>query len=245
VVLDRHGQPPDAGVERRPLGDRPRAEHLAELDPQVEVQGRRVVHLHHEPGRRHGTTLRPGRQTSGPRLRLYCVDPVKEVLDPPAGADSGVTALYQSHAVGLVRLAVLMLGDQSSAEDVVQEAFLGLYRNWDKLRDRDRAVPYVRSSVVNGCRDVLRRRSRKVPLELLEPDAASAEVGVLLAEEHQEVLVALRRLPLRQREAVVLRYCLAWPEDEVARSMNVSRGTVKSSSHRGLAALARILKEDQ
>jgi RNA polymerase sigma-70 factor (sigma-E family) len=169
---------------------------------------------------------------------------VKEVLDPPAGADSGVTALYHSHTVGLVRLAMLMLGDQSSAEDVVQEAFLGLYRNWDKLRDPDRAVPYVRSSVVNGCRDVLRRRSRKVPIELLEPDADSAEVGVLLAEEHQEVLVALRRLPLRQREAVVLRYCLAWPEDEVARSMNVSRGTVKSSSHRGLAALARILKED-
>ena len=145
----------------------------------------------------------------------------------------------------MVRLALLILGDQSSAEDVVQEAFVGLYWNWDKLRDRDRAVPYVRSSVVNGCRDVLRRRSRKVPLELLEPDAVSAEAHVLLAEEHREVLAALRRLPLRQREAVILRYCLAWPEDEVARSMNVSRGTVKSSSHRGLAALARILKEDQ
>jgi RNA polymerase sigma factor (sigma-70 family) len=82
-------------------------------------------------------------------------------------------------------------------------------------------------------------------VELLEPDAASAESGVLLAEEHREVIAALRRLPARQREAVVLRHCLALPEGEVAQAMNVSRGTVKSATHRGLAALARILKEEQ
>jgi RNA polymerase sigma-70 factor (sigma-E family) len=170
---------------------------------------------------------------------------VKEASAPPAGAEGQVTALYQAHAVGLVRLAMLMLGDQSSAEDVVQEAFFGLYRRWDKLSAQDRAVAYVRSSVLNGCRDVLRRRSRKIPAALLEPDAPSAEVRILLAEEHREVLVALRRLPDRQREAVILRHCLALPEDEVAQAMNVSRGTVKSASHRGLATLARILKEDQ
>jgi RNA polymerase sigma-70 factor (sigma-E family) len=173
------------------------------------------------------------------------VDPVKEASAPPAGAEGQVTELYQAHAVGLVRLAMLMLGDQSSAEDVVQEAFFGLYRRWDKLSAQDRAVAYVRSSVLNGCRDVLRRRSRKIPAALLEPDAASAEVHVLLAEEHREVMLALRRLPERQREAVILRHCLALPEDEVALAMNVSRGTVKSAAHRGLAALARILKEDQ
>jgi len=173
------------------------------------------------------------------------VDPVKETFAPPGGAQSQVTALYQAHAVGLVRLAMLMLGNQSSAEDVVQEAFLGLYRRWDKISDPDRVVAYVRSSVLNGCRDVLRKQSRKIPAALLEPDVASAEAHVLLAEEHREVLVALRRLPARQREAVILRYCLGLPEDEVAQSMNVSRGTVKSAAHRGLAALARILKEDQ
>ena len=97
--------------------------------------------------------------------------------------------------------------------------------------------------VLNGCRDVLRRRSRKIPAALLEPNAASAESHVLLAEEHREVLAALRQLPGRQREAVVLRHCLGLPEDEVAQAMGVSRGTVKSSAHRGLAALARILKE--
>lgn len=162
-----------------------------------------------------------------------------------ASPDDQVTALYQQHATGLVRLAVLMLGDQAAAEDVVQDAFLGLYRRWAALTDQGRAVAYARSSVLNGCRDAIRRRSRPVPMELLEPDAASAETGVLLAEEHREVIAALRRLPARQREAVVLRHCLGWPEGEVAQAMNVSRGTVKSASHRGLAALARILKEDQ
>jgi RNA polymerase sigma-70 factor (sigma-E family) len=160
-------------------------------------------------------------------------------------AEGEVTALYREHAAGLVRLAMLMLGDQAAAEDVVQDAFLGLYRRWGALTDTGRAVAYARSSVLNGCRDALRRRSRKIPAALLEPDAASAESGALLAEEHREVMAALRRLPARQREAVVLRHCLALPEGEVAQAMNVSRGTVKSASHRGLAALARILKEDQ
>jgi RNA polymerase sigma-70 factor (sigma-E family) len=170
---------------------------------------------------------------------------VTETPAPPAGPEGQVTALYQAHATGLVRLAMLMLGDQSSAEDVVQEAFLGLYRRWGKLSDPDRAVAYVRSSVLNGSRDALRRRSRKIPAALLEPSAASAEAHVLLAEEHREVLVALRRLPGRQREAVILRHCLGLPEGEVAQVMKVSRGTVKSSAHRGLAALTRILEEDQ
>jgi RNA polymerase sigma-70 factor (sigma-E family) len=156
-----------------------------------------------------------------------------------------VAALYQAHATGMVRLAMLMLGGQAAAEDVVQEAFLGLYRRWGQLGDPDRAVAYVRSSVLNGCRDVLRRQSRTVPAALLEPDAASPEAQVLLAEEHREVLAALRRLPGRQREAVVLRHCLGLPEAEVAVAMKVSRGTVKSTAHRGLAALAQILKEDQ
>jgi RNA polymerase sigma-70 factor (sigma-E family) len=174
------------------------------------------------------------------------VDPVTETAEPAAGAEGQVTALYQAHATGLVRLAMLMLGgDQGAAEDVVQDAFLGLYRRWAGLRDPDRAVAYARSSVLNGCRDVLRRRARKIPAALLEPDAESAEARALLGEEHREVLAALRRLPSRQREAVVLRHCLDLKEAEVAEAMNVSRGTVKSSSHRGLAALAKILKEDQ
>ncbi len=163
-----------------------------------------------------------------------------------AAAGSQVTALYTAHATGLVRLAMFMLGgDQGAAEDVVQDAFLGLYRHWDRLNDPARAVAYARSSVLNGCRDALRRKARKIPAALLEPHAESAEARMLLGEEHREVLAALRGLPARQREAVALRYCLGLAEEEVAQAMKVSRGTVKSASHRGLRALARILKEDQ
>jgi RNA polymerase sigma-70 factor (sigma-E family) len=174
------------------------------------------------------------------------VDPVTETPGQAAEVGDQVTALYQAHATGLVRLAMLMLGgDQGAAEDVVQDAFLGLYRRWNTLADPARAVAYARSSVLNGCRDALRKRSRRVPAALLEPHAESAEARVLLGEEHREVLAALRGLPARQREAVVLRHCLGLREAEAAQAMNVSRGTVKSASHRGLAALARILKEAQ
>jgi RNA polymerase sigma-70 factor (sigma-E family) len=174
------------------------------------------------------------------------VDPVTETPVPAAAAEGQVTALYQAHATGLVRLAMLMLGgDQGAAEDVVQDAFFGLFRRWDTLSDPERALAYARSSVLNGCRDALRKRARKIPFALLEPHAESAEARVLLGEEHREVLAALRGLPGRQREAVVLRHCLGLKEEEVAQAMKVSRGTVKSASHRGLAALARILKEGQ
>jgi RNA polymerase sigma factor (sigma-70 family) len=126
---------------------------------------------------------------------------------------------------------------------VVQDAFFGLYRHWASLTDHDRALTYVRSSVLNGCRTVLRKKPRR-DLSLAVPYTESAEASLLLAEEHREVLRALRRLPDRQREAVVLRYCAALSEEETARSMNISRGTVKSAASRGIAALSRILKEE-
>ncbi len=134
-----------------------------------------------------------------------------------------------------------------AAEDVVQEAFIGLYRRWDKLTQTDKALQYVRSSVLNGCRSELRAlaRSRRRPVPALPGSAASAEQDVLLSEEHREVLDALRQLPDRQREALVLRYFLDLPEPEIARSMGISQGTVKSTTSRALAALARLLGENR
>src|SRR5262245_31164754 len=73
-----------------------------------------------------------------------------------------VADLYRGHALGLLRLALIMVGDRPSAEDVVQDAFFGLYRRWPDLRDRDKALTYVRSAVLNGCRSTLRRR--RIPL---------------------------------------------------------------------------------
>jgi len=78
-------------------------------------------------------------------------------------AAQAVTALYREHALGLTRLAFLMLGDQHAAEDVVQDAFCGVYRAWDRLPTHDNMLGYVRVSVLNGCRSVLRRARRAPP----------------------------------------------------------------------------------
>ena len=75
------------------------------------------------------------------------------------------------------------------------------------------------------------------------PDMESAEALALIGEEHREVLAAIRRLPDRQREAVVLRFYLEMPEDTVAGLMGISRGTVKSATSRGVAAVGRMLRE--
>jgi RNA polymerase sigma-70 factor (sigma-E family) len=155
-----------------------------------------------------------------------------------------VTALYQAHALGLIRLAVVMLGDRAAAEDVVQEAFCGLYRRWHHLSDPAKALSYARSSVINGCRSVLRRRRHQGGLAG-DPPGESAEALALIGEEHRQVLAAIRRLPARQREVLVLRFYLDLDEEEIAASMRISRGTVKSTTSRALAALGRILGEQQ
>ena len=167
-------------------------------------------------------------------------------LPAPAAAlapDQAVTALYQAHALGLIRLAVVMLGDRPAAEDVVQEAFCGLYRRWHALSDTGKALTYVRSSVINGCRSALRHRNRTPAGLAGDLPVESAEAAALVSEEHQQVLTAIRRLPDRQREVLVLRFYLDLGEAEIAASMRVSRGTVKSTTSRALAALGRILEE--
>ena len=164
----------------------------------------------------------------------------------PASAEGAVTELYQAHALGMIRLAHIMLGDRQSAEDVVQEAFCGLYRRWPHLSDPASAVPYVRSAVLNRCRSVLRRRT--VALAPRGPAgpagaAASAESAVLTTEERQEIMRAVRRLPQRQREALVLRFYLDLSAEETASTMGISPGSVRSATHRALAALGRMLEE--
>ena len=159
-------------------------------------------------------------------------------------AELAVTELYAGHALGLVRLAVLLVGDRASAEDIVQDAFLGLYRRWDRLPDTSAPLAYVRVSVLNGCRTALRRRSRARSVgNLSDRPADSAEAVALLSEEQRAVAGALRRLPERQREALVLRYYLDLSEAEIATAMGISRGTVKSATSRALATVGRTLRE--
>jgi RNA polymerase sigma-70 factor (sigma-E family) len=168
--------------------------------------------------------------------------PARLRSDAGDSAEVAVGALYQASAVSLIRLAYIMVGDRPTAEDVVQEAFCSLYRRWDRLAEADSALYYVRSSVLNGCRSVLRSRARrrKVAYEL---PAVSAEAVVLSGEEREEVIRAVGRLPHRQREALVLRFYLDLPDEQIARVMGIRQSTVRSTAHRGLEALGRALKE--
>lgn len=152
--------------------------------------------------------------------------------------------LYQTHRMRLVRLAILLVDEPATAEDVVQEAFAGLHRNWGKLRDAAAAVGYLRTAVVNGSRSVLRRR--KTAREYVPPhavNARSAESLAMLSTEHQAVVEALGKLPPRQREVLVLRYYGGLSEQEIAEAAGISKGTVKSTASRGLEALQRAMQQ--
>jgi RNA polymerase sigma-70 factor (sigma-E family) len=163
------------------------------------------------------------------------------MVEPAASLEQ----LYAQHAHGLCRLAVLLLEDQGAAEEIVQEAFLGLHARSTGLRDPDAALAYVRSAVLNGARSRLRRvrvARRHVHQVVPEP---SAESGAVLAEDHREVLAALRALPPRQREAVVLRYWAGLSEAQIAAAMGVSAGSVKTHTSRAMSALTRDLRSLQ
>ena len=166
--------------------------------------------------------------------------------DPPGVAS--VTGVFRAHHAELVRLAVLLLGDRPSAEDVVQDVFTRLCGR-DLLPTGDGALAYVRAAVLNRCRSALRRRAlaRRIggAREVPGRDAAqqSAEHEVILAEDRRQVLAALARLPRRRREVLVLRYWLGLSEAEIGQVLGISPGTVKSTAARGLAALARDLGE--
>jgi RNA polymerase sigma-70 factor (sigma-E family) len=160
-------------------------------------------------------------------------------------AETAVEALYTEHAVSLIRLAYLMLGDRPAAEDVVQDAFCNVFRSWDRLADPARALPYVRSCVLNACRSALRRRvvGRRVTSAMYAPPAISAEAAALSQSEREEVMQAVGRLPGRQREALVLRFYLDLPDQEIAHIMGVQPSTVRSATHRALKALGQSLEK--
>ena len=150
--------------------------------------------------------------------------------------------LYREHRMRFVRLAILLVDDPATAEDVVQEAFTGLHRHWSRLRDENAALGYLRTAVVNGSRSVLRRR--RTAREYTPPhtaDARSAESLAMLSAEHQAVVSALGQLPRRQREVLVLRYYGGLSEAEIAEATGISRGTVKSTASRGLDAISKIV----
>ena len=117
-----------------------------------------------------------------------------------------VTAIYTTHYRSLVRLAVLLVRDVATAEEVVQDSFIAMHAAWRRLRDTEKALSYLRQSVVNRSRSVLRHRvvvDKNAPKPA--PDMPSAEQGAISLLERSAVIAALRTLPPRQREALVLK----------------------------------------
>jgi RNA polymerase sigma-70 factor (sigma-E family) len=158
-------------------------------------------------------------------------------------AERAVTSLYGQHYRTLVRLAALLVRDVGTAEEVVQESFIAMHNSWRKLRDTEKALSYLRQSVVNRSRSVLRHRvvvDRNAPAP--PPSAPSAEQGAITELERSAVVAALRRLPDRQREALVLRYYLDLSEAQIASAMGISRGAVKSHTARGMSSLRNVLE---
>ena len=160
-------------------------------------------------------------------------------------ASEAVTEIYASHYGQLVRLALLLVHDMQTAEEVVQDAFEAMHLAWRRLRDSEKALSYLRQSVVNRARSVLRHR-KVVDLHAPKPapDEPSAEHAALALLERSAVIAALHLLPERQREAIVLRYYLDLCEADIAQAMGISRGAVKSHTARAMAALKSSLKQE-
>jgi RNA polymerase sigma-70 factor (sigma-E family) len=162
------------------------------------------------------------------------------------GTTDELVDLYRDHYRSLVRLASLLLDDVPSSEEVVQDAFVRVHMAWDRITEPSRRLAYLRSAVLNGARSRMRRRQVRRRLEPV-PDrltAESAEAAALVTEDHREVLAALRGLPDRQRECLALRYYLDLSEADIAATLGISTGSVKTHTHRGMAALEKALEEE-
>jgi RNA polymerase sigma factor (sigma-70 family) len=152
-------------------------------------------------------------------------------------SDIDVAELFRTRYLTMVRLAGLLGADDP--EDVAQEAFARLMNSGPLRAD---PAAYLRAIVCNLTRNRhrhLRVARAKTPAGVDEP---SSEYSAIHREDHAEVIAALATLPARRREAIVLRYWLDLSEREIAQTMGISTGTVKSQISRGLAVLARILE---
>ncbi len=155
-------------------------------------------------------------------------------------ADEALELLYAAHWRQLVRLGVLLVHDVGTAEEIVQDCFVAVHAKWNRLHDPDKALAYLRQSVVNRSRSHLRHLSvvrRHADREAPPEPAAGADHAAYDLARRATVLDALRRLPRRQREVLALRYYLDLSEAEIADTLQISRGAVKSHASRGAAAL--------
>lgn len=189
-------------------------------------------------GKRDAVSARPTHVTDG-----LVTDVALGPVPAQWGADRAVTAMFDEHYRSLVRLAALLVHDLATAEEVVQESFVDMHTSWPRLRDTEGALPYLCRSVVNRSRSVLRHRVVASPnAARTEPDAPSAGEVAHAQFERLAVVAALRSLPPRQREALVLRYYGDLSEPQIAAAMGVSRGSVQRHTARAAAALRGVLE---
>lgn len=153
-------------------------------------------------------------------------------------------SVHRQHYRALVRLAALLVDDIGTCEEIVQDAFVAVFRRPDRVRSAELLPAYLRSAVLNGARSALRRRRvreraapRPVGRAPIGPDDAAVR-----ADEERAVLRSLRSLPGRQRDVLTLRYWGELSENEIAVTLGISAGTVKTHSKRGLEALAEALE---
>ena len=152
------------------------------------------------------------------------------------GSASDLEALFRAYWPRAHRAAYLVVHDAALAEDIAQEAFLAAIRNLDRFDRRRPFGPWLHRIVVNRAIDAARARSLRREAELDERDASSETDPV-----DRDVLAALAALPPEQRAVVVLRHLLGYTPGEVARLLDLPRGTVNSRLRRGLDAMKERL----
>lgn len=161
-----------------------------------------------------------------------------------SGWEAAYLELFDAHFTGMVRLAALLGADDP--DDVAQEAFVRLFHRRAVLRDPQAALPYLRRTVANLSRSRLRHLrvvARHRHGERPPPAVPSAEHTAVRLDVHRRLLDAVAQLRPRHREVVVLRYWVGLPLDDIASTLRIPSGTVRSTLHRAHTALAHSLGE--
>jgi RNA polymerase sigma factor (sigma-70 family) len=159
-----------------------------------------------------------------------------------------VTALFRQHYAALLRLGVVMLGSREAAEDAVQDAFVALHRKGPTMQGPEAAEAYLRSAVLNRSRSWVRRQVTQRaprPLMLVREHHESPEDTAVSREQSKSLVTLMRTLARRQREVLACRYVLELSIAETAELLNISDGSVKAHTHRGLQALQKRIEVDR
>jgi RNA polymerase sigma-70 factor (sigma-E family) len=142
---------------------------------------------------------------------------------------------YAAARDGCLRAVLISVGDRQLAEDLVAEAFTRAWMSWPKVREHPSPRAWIVRTSLNVHVSWWRRRRREVALAGHDTVAAASQHPGL----DSSLVTALRRLPSRQREVIVLRLLLDLDTATTAQTLGMPAGTVASHLHRGLAALRR------